>query len=67
MPDPSGFVDASNVTEQLNQARASVLHLKERLYDAHAMHGLLIDEPASLSTSSKGVPMHLTEVSLKAG
>jgi hypothetical protein len=44
VPDPWGFVDASDVTEQLNQARASVLHLKEQLYDTQAMHGLLLNE-----------------------
>lgn len=44
--DPVGFVSASEVTEQLNQARASVLNLKEQLFgdDGQALHALLTDE-----------------------
>lgn len=44
VPDPSGFVDTSDVTEQLNQARAAVLNIKEQLYDRQALHDLLKDE-----------------------
>lgn len=46
VPDPSGPAEASQVTEQLNQARASILSLKAQLYrdDGQTLHDLLSNE-----------------------
>lgn len=55
VPDPVGIVNASGITDQLNQIRVSVYSLKLELYgnNGHAVHALLANETETASERLK--------------